>query len=170
MKRSRVLAALALLVALAVAVPALAAPPTDKPAKGPKTPISVTGTVVATEDAEGKVTYTVTAGGKTYQLDAGPKWFFETSPLQEHVGDRVKIDGEIAEGSTEIDVLAVDGTALRAAGKPAWAGGWKKVGERHPGWSQEKQDRMNAKFGDCFPPGQCKEKPARGGPEATSAP
>jgi opacity protein-like surface antigen len=43
-------------------------------------------------------------------------------------------------------------------GKPPWAGGWKRVGEGHPGWSQEKADRFKAKFGDCFPPGQCKDK------------
>ena len=69
------------------------------------------------------------------------------------------VDGEVAEGSTDVDVLAVNGTALREAGKPPWAGGWKVVGKQHPGWSQEKADRFQAKFGDCFPPGQCKDKP-----------
>jgi hypothetical protein len=53
--------------------------------------------------------------------------------------------------------------AVREAGKPPWAGGWRRVGERHPGWSQEKADRMKAKFGDCFPPGQCKDKGAKPG-------
>jgi hypothetical protein len=52
--------------------------------------------------------------------------------------------------------------ALREPGKPPWAGGWKVVGEKHPGWSQEKADRFKAKFGDCFPPGQCKDKPDKG--------
>ena len=42
------------------------------------------------------------------------------------------------------------------------------VGAAHPGWSQDKADRMKAKFGDCFPPGKCKDKPshANGGSEA----
>ena len=45
-----------------------------------------------------------------------------------------------------------------AGGKPSWAGGWMRVGKDHPGWSQAKADRFKAKFGDCFPPGQCKDK------------
>ncbi len=84
------------------------------------------------------------------------------------------ITGEQAAGSTEVDVLTVDGKALREPGKPPWAGGWKVVGERHPGWSQEKADRFKAKFGDCFPPGQCKTKDKAGdddeAPEGTEAP
>jgi hypothetical protein len=46
--------------------------------------------------------------------------------------------------------------SLREGGKPPWAGGWKAVGERHPGWSQEKADRFDAKSGGCWPPGHCK--------------
>jgi hypothetical protein len=34
------------------------------------------------------------------------------------------------------------------------------VGEKHPGWSQAKADKFKAKFGGCFPPGQCKHAEA----------
>ena len=76
-------------------------------------------------------------------LSAGPKWWWgDASPLAGAVGKTVTIDGEQAEGSDEVDVLAIDGTAIRAAGKPPWAGGWKVVGERHPGWAQWKVDKV----------------------------
>ena len=109
--------------------------------------------------------YRLSSGGTTYTLDAGPSWFFgDDHPLQARVGDGVTIVGEVAEGSTEVDVVSINGTALRAPGKPPWAGGWKRVGEDHPGWSEEKAarmaekaERMKAKFGDCFPPGRCKQ-------------
>ena len=101
----------------------------------PKAPITVTGTIEATTDADGRTTYTLTAGGTTYELGAGPAWFWgDDHPLAGRVGDRVEVVGEIAEGTTEIDVETVDGDRLRAAGKPPWAGGPKAVGERHPGW------------------------------------
>ena len=132
--------------------------------KVPTTPITISGTIEVASDENGKDTYTLRDGGTTYTLSAGPPWFFGNNhPLNPFVGQSVTVDGEVAEGTTNVDVLAVDGTALREAGKPPWAGGWKVVGERHPGWSQEKADRFEAKFGDCFPPGQCKDKPA--GPE-----
>lgn len=172
----RPLAALAL-VALAtiVALPTLAADPpapTEKPAKpekvdkGPKAPISISGTISAAAGADGVAVYSVTSGGTTYQLDAGPAWFHgDKHPLKAFVGKSVKVDGTRREGSTEIDVDTIDGKALRAAGKPPWAGGWKKVGDAHPGWTQEKWDRWVAKvkakkdkFGvDCWPPGHCKQ-------------
>ena len=171
-----VLALVALLAALAL--PVMAADPSppanppgqaNKPSKEPKTPITLRGTVAASTDAEGNRTFTLAAGGTTYTLDAGPSWFHGNDhPLAAHVGNSVTIVGERAEGSNEVDVDTVNGQALRAPGKPPWAGGWKVVGERHPGWSQEKADRFEAKFGDCFPPGKCKTKPA--GPEASPAP
>ena len=77
------------------------------------------------------------------------------------------VTGEAAEGSTEVDVLTVNGTVIREPGKPPWAGGWKQVGENHPGWSAEKAARwaekaakQGQKFGDCWPPGHCKEQDA----------
>jgi len=103
----------------------------------------------------------MSSGGKTYELEAGPPWFWgANNPLAKFVGKTVTITGEAEAGGTEVDVEAVDGTAIRAPGKPPWAGGWKVVGERHPGWSQAKADKFKAKFGDCFPPGQCKKADA----------
>jgi hypothetical protein len=144
-------------------------PKADKGPKVPKTPITLTGTVSATTDAEGKVSYTLRSGTTTYTLDDGPSWFHgDNHPLKAYVGKRVTVVGSRAADSTEVDVDTVDGKSLREPGKPPWAGGWKVVGERHPGWSQEKADRFKAKFGDCFPPGKCKEKPAK--PQASAAP
>lgn len=160
---------------LLVGVPVLAAQPSGAPGqnkdkdKTPKSPITLNGTIEKSAAAgeDGDSQYTLTDGGTTYTLEAGPKWFFDEGayPLDKFVGKSVKVEGEIAEDSTEVDVISVDGTALREPGKPPWAGGWKVVGEKHPGWSQEKADRMKAKFGDCFPPGQCKDKAGKGADE-----
>ena len=173
MHRRQLLTGLAIVALLAVvAIPVLAGGQGKQNAPGqakdkvPTTPITITGTIEVATDADGKDTYTLTDGGTTYTLSAGPPWFFGNNhPLKPFVGQSVTVDGEIAEGTTDVDVSAVDGTALREEGKPPWAGGWKVVGERHPGWSQEKADRFDAKFGDCFPPGQCKDKPAGGDEE-----
>jgi hypothetical protein len=158
MRRPGAIAVLVVVVLSAIAiVPALAAKP-DK-AKADTAPITITGTVEVATDADGHQTYTLKSGGKTYTLEAGPPWFFgDKYPLKKFVGQSVKIDGEIAQGSTAVDVVSVNGTRLREPGRPPWAGGWKVVGAAHPGWSQAKADRMKAKFGDCFPPGQCKDK------------
>jgi hypothetical protein len=182
MNRRPTVAGIALLALLvAVALPAMAANPKSSAAPGQakakveKTEITLNGTIQTSADADGKDTYTLDDGGKTYTLEAGPAWFFgDAYPLKPFVGQSVTVVGEVAEGSTEVDVRSVNGTALREAGKPPWAGGWKRVGERHPGWSQEKADRFKARFGDCFPPGQCKDKPAKPDkadePEASEAP
>ena len=187
--RVSIVAGLVLVVA-AVALPALAANPDTGPAGGngergpvtaekspnpnagkakkakvPKQAIMLTGTVTAATDADGDAEYRVSSGGTTYTLDAGPAWFHgDNHPLKAFAGKSVTIVGEIAEGSTEVEVSTVDGTAIRAAGKPPWAGGWKRVGKAHPGWSQEKADRMAEKaerkkdrFGGCFPPGKCRD-------------
>jgi hypothetical protein len=129
----------------------------NKGDKTPGVPITLRGTIVMTTDAKGRSAFSLTAGGKTYDLSAGPPWFWGTNnPLEKYAGKSVTVVGETHTGSTEVDVETVDGTAVRAPGKPPWAGGWKVVGKKHPGWSQEKADRFKAKFGDCFPPGQCK--------------
>ncbi len=160
------------LLIVLLAIPALAQPPEGGPPgqtkeRVPEEPVTLEGTVEVATDADGTQTYTLTAGGTTYQLDAGPAWFHnDAHPLAPFVGQSVTIDGEQAERSIEVDVLAVNGTELRPAGKPPWAGGWMRVGERHPGWSQEKADRFAAKFGDCFPPGQCKDRHPRGADES----
>ena len=174
MTRRLISLAAMILLALLLAVPALAEPPSAPPGqakdkdKKPETPITLHGTIQSSTDAEGETSYTLTDGGTTYTLEAGPKWFFgDKHPLKPYVGKNVTVEGDVAEGSTEVDVLSVDGVALREPGKPPWAGGWKRVGEIHPGWSQEKADRFKAKFGDCFPPGLCKDKPK---PAASEAP
>lgn len=169
------------LLAMLVALPTFGADPpapTEKPAKpekvqkaekAPKVSITVSGKITATTSGDGTTVYSVSSGGTTYSLDAGPAWFHgDKHPLKAFVGKTVAIEGSRREGSTEIDVDAVDGKALRAPGKPPWAGGWKRVGEAHPGWTQEKWDRWEArikakqeKFGvDCWPPGHCKKAPA----------
>ena len=130
--------------------------------------MTLQGTVSAGTDEDGDPTYELTSGGKTYQLDAGPPWFYgDNHPLKPFVGKSVTVTGEAAEGSTEVDVLTVNGTVIREPGKPPWAGGWKQVGERHPGWSEEKAARwaekaakQQQKFGGCWPPGHCKEQDA----------
>ena len=157
----------------AVAVPVFAGGQGNQNAPGQakekvaKNPITISGTIEVAAGENGKDAYTLTDGGTMYSLSAGPSWFFGNNnhPLRPFVGQSVTVDGEVAEGSTDVDVLAVNGTALREAGKPPWAGGWKVVGKKHPGWSQEKADRFQAKFGDCFPPGQCKDKPGANGAE-----
>jgi hypothetical protein len=168
-RRLRILLAVIALTVIAT-VPVLAGNPNapgQQKEKTPKAPITLNGTIEAAAGEDGKRSYTLTDGGKTYTLEAGPRWFFDADkhPLDPYVGKNVKVEGEIAEGTTEVDVISVDGKALREPGKPPWAGGWKAVGEKHPGWSQAKADRFKAKFGDCFPPGQCKEKPAKGADE-----
>ena len=158
----------AILLAIA-ALPVLATKP-DKD-KVEKAPITLNGTVALATDAGGHETYTLRDGGTTYTLDAGPAWFFGAKyPLKPYVGKDVTIVGEVAAGSTEVEVVSVDGTALREPGRPPWAGGWRVVGAAHPGWSQEKADRLKAKFGDCFPPGQCKDKPSHAGGNGAGEP
>jgi hypothetical protein len=164
-RRRHVLTIAVAVLALVVAVPVLAANPSSPPGqskdKPAKTEVTLHGTIEAS-DADGKTEYTLTDGGTTYRLEAGPAWFFgDNHPLKSYVGQDVTVVGEQAEGSDEVDVISINGTALREPDKPPWAGGWKRVGEIHPGWSQDKADRMKAKFGDCFPPGQCKDKTAK---------
>jgi hypothetical protein len=188
------LAIVALLVA--VALPTLAASPSpstgaaaagsekpersDKPGKGPKASrepevvVTLSGVVATTTDADGDTEYTLTVGGKTVRLDAGPSWFFgDKHPLKAFVGKTVTITGE--QSGDEVDVETVDGVRLRAEGKPPWAGGWKAVGSAHPGWTQEKWDKWQAKQAakadklgtagtGCWPPGHCKTH----GPKASA--
>ena len=144
--------------------------PKERKDKAPEQEITLSGTVTTGTDGDGEAVYRMQSGGTTYVLEAGPKWFFgDDYPLKPFVGKNVTIVGEVAEGSTEVDVVSVDGTRLREPGKPPWAGGWKKVGERHPGWTEEKAARWaerqaakGAKFGDCWPPGHCKQQDEAG--------
>jgi hypothetical protein len=103
--------------------------------KGPAIAATVTGTVVKGADDKGRPTYTITAGGTTWELSAGPPWFWgDDNPLEASVGKRVTIVGSHHADATDLDVDTIDGVTLRAAGRPDWAGGPKAVGERHPGW------------------------------------
>lgn len=151
-----------------------------KPAKADKAPevaVSVTGVVGQRTAADGAGEYTLTRGSTVLVLNAGPAWFFKDQhPLAPFVGKTVTIAGEQRTGSTEVDVISVDGAALREPGKPPWAGGWKRVGKDHPGWTQEKWDRWQAKAKadarglECFPPGQCKDKTKADKSTASGAP
>ena len=121
----------------------------DKADKAKSVDVTVTGTLGTRIAADGSTEYTLTSGDTVLLLDAGPAWFYRDAyPLAPFVGKQVTIGGEQKEGSTSVDVLTVDGTALREPGKPPWAGGWKKVGKDHPGWTQEKADRQAAKQAD----------------------
>ncbi len=157
------LLAVASIAAVAIVLPALAAPPAsgppgqlkERPAKGPEVAVEVRGTVARTTDDKGRPTFTLTAGGVTWELSAGPKWFWgDKSPLAAHVGKTVLVAGTHHEGETELDVDAVDGTALRGAGRPPWAGGPKVVGESHPGWHGASNGNGN---GRDAAPGQLKK-------------
>ncbi|HZC33819.1 MAG TPA: hypothetical protein VE640_11070, partial [Candidatus Bathyarchaeia archaeon] len=161
-------------LAIAVALPVLAASPAPsaapaasghgseatrapKASEAPEVQVTIRYQVGSTTDGQGRPSFTLQANGKTLSLSAGPPWFFGTkNPLMPFVGKTVTIVGE--QSGDEIDVTSVDGTALRAPGKPPWAGGWKVVGQAHPGWSQAKADREAAKAkarAACAAAGQC---------------
>ena len=190
------LAVLALVVlAIVVAIPVLGASPAPSGGPGndngngkgpkgshePEVQVTLKGTVAATTAADGSVDYTLAADGKTVHLEAGPKWFWgDKNPLKAFVGKSVTIVGE--QSGDEVDVQTVDGTAIRAPGKPPWAGGWKVVGKAHPGWSQAKADRAAARQAAkdarekaraaCKAAGTCADSEAdeSEAPEATKAP
>jgi hypothetical protein len=130
---------------LLIAVPVLGADPSAKPdapgqakqqkaAKAPEIALTLSGTVVKTTDAKGRQTFTMTVAGVTWELSAGPKWFWlDKNPLAAFVGKSVQVAGTHQAGENELDVDTVDGKALRASGKPPWAGGPKVLGSAHPG-------------------------------------
>lgn len=159
-----VLSALLILGALPALV--LAIPPDGPPGQGlgkvkaPKVEVTLEGTVASATAENGRVSYTLAVGDVTYELSAGPRWFWrENNPLEPFVGQTVTVHGLTREGSTEVDVRRVNDVEIRGEGRPPWAGGWKRVGALHPGWSAEKAERFEMKFGDCFPPGHCKDVP-----------
>ena len=107
----------------------------DKQAKEPEVEVTVTGTVTKGTDGNGRPTYALTAGGTTWELSAGPPWYWgDNNPLNAYVGKSVTVAGDHHQGDTELDVKTVDGKAIRADGKPPWAGGPWVVGPKHPGW------------------------------------
>jgi hypothetical protein len=124
--------------------------------KGPELTTTVTGTVVKGTDGKGRPAYSLTAGGTTWMLSAGPPWYWgDANPLEASVGTSVTIAGTYHEGGTDLSVETVDGTAIRAAGKPPWAGGPKVVGEDHPGWKGG--DHPGQGNGHSTAPGQLKK-------------
>lgn len=146
---------------LLIAAPVFGADPSAKPEKADKgTEIAktLTGTVASAEDAKGRATFTMTVGGVTWELSAGPKWFWgANNPLAAFVGKSVEVAGTYRSGETDLDVVTVDGKALRAAVKPPWAGGPKVVGKVHPGW---KDGKPGEGHGRDNAPGQNKDKSA----------
>jgi len=145
------------------ATPTPAAKPaaTPKPAKVPDAdegPIqTLTGTLGTRTDADGDVEYVLNG----VELSVGPPWYWGTNnPLKGYVGKPVTVTGRMetdppstkANGKAndadgpEFEVYTVNGSKVRAEGKPPWAGGPKAVGERHPGyagWSNGKADKAD---------------------------
>ena len=158
----RVLLPLAGLAALLlIAAPVFGADPSAKPAKpdhGTELARTLTGTVASSEDAKGRATFTMLVAGVTWELSAGPKWFWgANNPLAAFVGKAVEVTGTYHAGQTDLDVATVDGKAIRSAGKPPWAGGPKVVGKIHPGWKDSKPGNGH---GRANAPGQLKDKSA----------
>jgi hypothetical protein len=149
--------------------------PKPEKSKVPTTPITVTGTVTAAMNADGRTTYSIASGGKTYTLEVGPPWWWvDDHPLADHVGHAVTIVGEIAQGSTEIEVETVDGASIRTwIGRPPWAGGPKAAGARHPGWKgwsgAHSDGHPGLGLGRAHAPGQLK-KAARAEASPSPAP
>ena len=173
-------AAGALLLGVLIAVPVLGASPSPsgapaaspKPskepkgqsdkAKGPEVAATVTGTVTQGTDADGHPTFTITTGGKTWTLEAGPSWYWgDKNPLAASVGKSVTVVGSHHADSLELDVETVDGKAIRAPGKPPWAGGPWVVGPTHPGWKEWMADgKPGNGHGRANAPGQSKKESA----------
>jgi hypothetical protein len=114
-----------------------------KNSEAPEHPVKLTGIVA---QPVGEDEFTLVVGIKVYRLSVGPPWWWgDASPLAAVKGKVVTIDGEQEDGSDEVDVLAIDGKAVREPGRPPWAGGWKVVGPKHPGWAQWKVDKLEGK-------------------------
>lgn len=154
---------------LLIAAPVLGANPSPKPAKGDKAPDiakTMTGTVAGSVDDKGRPTYTMVVAGVTWELSAGPKWFWgANNPLAAYVGKSVEVTGTYHASETELDVATVDGKAIRAAGKPPWAGGSKGVGSGHPGWREGKPGKGHGRENA---PGQNRAKPTKAAEPAST--
>jgi len=133
--------------------------PGDKTGRGPKaerarvatTPVTLTGRLGTRSDDDGRPEYTLTVGGTVYVLHVGPPWWWgDRNPLAARVGDTVTIEGDRVDGTNDVEVTSVNGSTVREAGRPPWAGGPKAVGERHPGWSEWKEIKR-AERGDREP-------------------
>ena len=79
--------------------------------------MTLQGTVSVGTDEDGDPSYELTSGGKTYRARGRTAWYYgDNHPLKPFVGQSVTVTGEAAEGSTDVDVLTVDGTAIREPG------------------------------------------------------
>lgn len=169
--RPALLLVVSLAAVLAIAVPVFGADPSAKPEppgqtkqekaeKGPEIALTLKGTVAKTTNGNGRPTFTLTDGGVTWDLSAGPNWYWgDKNPLAAFVGKSVEVTGRHHTGATELDVDTIDGKALRAAGKPPWAGGPKVVGKIHPGWKAWMVEGKPGKgHGRENAPGQTKDK------------
>ena len=81
---------------------------------------------------EGRATYEMTVDGVPGSCRPGRSG---TGPLESARGlrrSRSRGAGTYREGSHDLSVATINGTAVRAAGSPPWAGEPKVVGERHP--------------------------------------
>jgi hypothetical protein len=168
----------AVVVAFAIAVPVMGADPSPsagppgqsnrdkapKAAKGPEVSMTVEGTVTQTSDEKGRPKFTLTANGKSWELSAGPSWYWgDNNPLKAYVGQSVTVVGTTHAGDTELDVESINGKALREGGKPPWAGGPWVVGKTHPGWKAWMADGKPGKgAGRDGAPGQLKKKTGAG--------
>lgn len=157
------------------AVMAAASPsPTPKATREPKPvrshvpseTVELRGMIRTATGEDGRVAYElVDAAGAVWRLEVGPPWWWGTAdPLAAYAGRTVTVTGERPLGEQDVDVLAIDGKTVREAGRPPWAGGWRAVGERHPGWTRTKADRWEAKqaakLERCsgeHPPGYCRQ-------------
>ena len=173
-RRRLSLLAVCVIVTMALAIPVLGADPSpsagvpgqtkpDRASKADKDPeiaLTLRGTVVRTTDEKGRPSFTMTVDGKAWELSAGPKWYWgDRNPLAAFVGESVKVSGTHHQGENKLDVDTVNGKALRAAGKPPWAGGPKVVGKIHPGWKDWKTgDKPGKGHGREGAPGQTRDK------------
>ena len=165
-------------VAVAAVVIALLLLPASRPTTGkaqkthtPEQAITVHGTIQKATAPDGKIAYTLVANATTYRLSDGPDWWWGANdPLGSYVGKTVDVTGEVAQGSTDIDVLSIDGKAIRAPGRPPWAGGPKAVGEKHPGFKAAKEARDKAKDKGSGKPGASAAPSSSASPPPSSAP
>jgi hypothetical protein len=136
-----------------------ATPKGPKPSKGPETSMTLRGTVVKGTDGKGRPSFSMTVDGVTWDLSDGPPWYWgDKDPLMAYVGKTVTVVGTTRGDDHELDVETVDGTALRAPGKPPWAGGPWVVGSMHPGWKPWMADGKPGKgLGRDGAPGQLKK-------------
>jgi hypothetical protein len=139
-------------------------------AEGPEIAVTIDGVVGESTNGKGWKTYTLQVGAKTYELSAGPPWFWgDKNPLAAYVGKSVQVKGSMEQNGTEVDVESVNGKLVRAPGRPPWAGGPWVVGENHPGWKPWMAGGKHG-HGHDNAPGQLKDKSGQDEPDADESP